>query len=59
MLFLEHKALYNVRGPVPEEEYLIPFGVADVKREGRDATAPGLLVPRQNLVCPEFIGSSV
>ena len=38
VLFLEHKALYNVRGSVPEEEYLIPFGVADVKREGTDAT---------------------
>jgi pyruvate/2-oxoglutarate/acetoin dehydrogenase E1 component/TPP-dependent pyruvate/acetoin dehydrogenase alpha subunit len=38
VVFLEHKGLYNTRGPVPEEEYLIPFGVADVKREGTDIT---------------------
>jgi len=38
VVFLEHKSLYNMRGPVPEEEYTIPFGVADVKREGKDVT---------------------
>jgi len=36
--FIEHKLLYNNKGPVPEEEYTIPFGVADVKREGDDCT---------------------
>ena len=30
--------LYKEKGPVPEEEYLIPLGVADVKREGKDIT---------------------
>ena len=35
---IEHKALYFTRGPVPQEEYLIPLGVADVKREGSDVT---------------------
>ena len=30
--------MFTQKGPVPEEEYLIPFGVADVKREGEDVT---------------------
>jgi pyruvate/2-oxoglutarate/acetoin dehydrogenase E1 component len=38
VFFCEHKLLYPVEGEVPEEEYLIPFGIADVKREGTDAT---------------------
>jgi pyruvate/2-oxoglutarate/acetoin dehydrogenase E1 component len=38
VMFLEHKLLYPVQGPVPEEEYLIPFGVADIKRAGTDVT---------------------
>ncbi|MDI7276143.1 MAG: pyruvate dehydrogenase complex E1 component subunit beta [Anaerolineae bacterium] len=38
VMFIEHKMLYGVSGPVPEEEYVIPLGVADVKREGRDVT---------------------
>lgn len=38
VMFLEHKLLYPVQGPVPEEEYLIPFGVADIKRTGTDVT---------------------
>ncbi len=38
VLFFEHRRLLTQRGPVPEEEYLIPLGQADVKREGRDVT---------------------
>ena len=39
VLFIEHKEMYSkVMGPVPEEEYLIPLGVADVKRPGKDVT---------------------
>jgi len=38
VLFIEHKSLYNSKGPVPEEEYLIPFGEARVVREGSDVT---------------------
>src|SRR3954449_7517654 len=38
VIFLEHKVLYFTKGHVPEEEYTIPFGVADVKREGTDCT---------------------
>jgi pyruvate/2-oxoglutarate/acetoin dehydrogenase E1 component len=38
VMFIEQKLLYNTKGPVPEEEYTIPFGVADVKRQGSDCT---------------------
>ena len=38
VLFFEHKLLYNKKGPVPEEEYLIPFGKADIKRNGKDVS---------------------
>jgi pyruvate dehydrogenase E1 component beta subunit len=38
VMFLEHKLLYPVQGPVPEEEYLIPLGQADIKRAGSDVT---------------------
>jgi pyruvate/2-oxoglutarate/acetoin dehydrogenase E1 component len=38
VVFLEHKLLYNSTGPVPDEEYLVPIGVADVKRTGHDVT---------------------
>jgi len=38
IMFIEHKLLYKTKGPVPEEEYTIPLGVADVKRKGTDLT---------------------
>src|SRR5262249_46989320 len=38
VLFLEHRELLGVKGPVPEHEYEIEFGQAAVVREGRDAT---------------------
>lgn len=38
VIFLEHKLLYAQKGEVPEEEYLIPLGKADVKRSGKDVT---------------------
>ena len=38
VLFIERKLLYQVSGPVPEEEYLIPFGVAKTYKEGKDVT---------------------
>ncbi len=36
VVFLEQKLLYRQKGEVPEEEYLVPLGEAEVKREGRD-----------------------
>ncbi len=38
VVFLEHKLLYEEKGEMPREEYLIPLGEADVKREGSDVT---------------------
>jgi acetoin:2,6-dichlorophenolindophenol oxidoreductase subunit beta len=38
VMFFEHLKLYVARGPVPEEPYRIPLGVADVRREGGDVT---------------------
>ena len=42
VLFLESGLLYRTKGPVPEEEYTIPLGQADVKRKGDDITIVGL-----------------
>jgi len=38
VMYIEHKMLYGTSGPVPTEDYVIPLGVADVKREGTDVT---------------------
>ena len=39
VMFFEHKALYASKGEVPDDpEFMIPFGKADVKREGKDVT---------------------
>lgn len=42
VLFLEHRELMSVKGPVPEEEYFIDFGQASVVREGSDITVVAL-----------------
>jgi pyruvate/2-oxoglutarate/acetoin dehydrogenase E1 component len=48
VIFVEHKLLYKTRGTVPEEQYTIPLGTADVKREGDDLTvvATSIMVRR-------------
>jgi pyruvate dehydrogenase E1 component beta subunit len=49
VLFFEHKGMYRVKGPVPEDpEFLVPFGEAAVRRQGAHLTvvATGLMVPR-------------
>src|SRR5919109_1584943 len=38
VVVFEDKMMFATKGPVPEEEYTLPFGVADVKREGEDVT---------------------
>jgi acetoin:2,6-dichlorophenolindophenol oxidoreductase subunit beta len=38
VVFFEDKMMFATKGPVPEEEYTLPLGVADVKREGEDLT---------------------
>jgi pyruvate dehydrogenase E1 component beta subunit len=42
VIFLEHKVLYFAKGPVPEGDYTVPLGVADVKREGKHVTVVGV-----------------
>lgn len=48
IIFIEHKLLYKTTGEVPEEEYEIPLGVADIKRKGEDLTivATSIMVQR-------------
>jgi pyruvate/2-oxoglutarate/acetoin dehydrogenase E1 component len=48
VLFMEHKLLYRLKGPVPEESYCIPLQSAEVKRQGTDLTivAYSIMVPR-------------
>ncbi len=58
VVFIEQKLLYREKGPVPEpgDDYTIPLGKADVKREGRDVTVItyGRMVPRCLLVAEEL-----
>lgn len=48
VIYFEHKMLYGTRCEVPEEDYIVPIGKADVKREGSDLTivAWGAMVPK-------------
>ena len=61
VLFMEYKRLYVTEGEVPDEDYTVPFGVADVKREGTDVTivATGPMVAKAleaaDLLAPEGI----
>ncbi|MGI6778285.1 MAG: alpha-ketoacid dehydrogenase subunit beta [Acetivibrionales bacterium] len=54
VMFFEQKLLYRKKGPVPEEEYIIPLGEAEIKREGKDVTVItyGRMVP----LCLEVAG---
>lgn len=38
VIFIEHTALYGIRGEVPEGDYTVPFGKANVHRQGKDVT---------------------
>ncbi|HET8854698.1 MAG TPA: pyruvate dehydrogenase complex E1 component subunit beta [Salinimicrobium sp.] len=38
VIFMESEQMYGDKGEVPEEEYVLPIGVADIKREGKDVT---------------------
>jgi 2-oxoisovalerate dehydrogenase E1 component len=56
VLFLEHKSLLNLKGPVPEETYTIPFGQARISREGTDVTvvAIALMVNKTLGICDQL-----
>jgi len=43
VLFIEHESIYNTKSEVPEDEYFVPIGKADVKRQGDDITIIGHL----------------
>jgi 2-oxoisovalerate dehydrogenase E1 component len=56
VFFLEHKSVFGVKGPVPDEEYLIPFGEAAIAREGTDATVVAIswMVHQTLAACEEL-----
>jgi len=58
VVFLEQKLLYRTKGPVPDEDYSIPLGKADIKRSGKDATVItyGRMVPRCLKVAENLAG---
>jgi pyruvate/2-oxoglutarate/acetoin dehydrogenase E1 component len=59
-VFLEHRLLYEMKGPVPEESFTVPLGVANLVREGSDVTvvATGLMV-REAVRAVVELGSEV
>jgi pyruvate dehydrogenase E1 component beta subunit len=61
VMFLEHKLLYPTRGPVPEAQYTLSLGAADVKRPGRDVTivATGLMVHRSLAAAEVLAGGGI
>ena len=61
VLFIENVRLYATRGEVPDEEYVIPFGVADVKREGTDVTVVALssMVPEALQAAETLAGDGI
>ncbi len=56
VLFIEHRLLYSIKGNVPDNEYLIPFGKGDLKREGKDITvvANGMMV-QHTMAAAEYL----
>jgi pyruvate dehydrogenase E1 component beta subunit len=54
--FVEHKLLYKVKGQVPEDEYTIPLGVADIKHPGEDITVvtSGIMVQKSLAVASKL-----
>jgi len=56
VLFLEHKSIIFNKGPVPEDDYTIPFGQARIAREGKDATVVALasMVGKTLAVCEKL-----
>ena len=59
--FVEHKLLYKTKGEVPDEEYTIPLGVADIKREGQDLTvvASSIMVSRALTVAEKLSAEGI
>lgn len=61
VLFLENKSLYYEGGEVPDEDYVIPLGLADIKRPGKDVTVVAILamVPRVLTAAEDLIREGI
>lgn len=61
VIFVEHKLLYRTRGEVPEGDFVVPLGQADVKRPGRDVTivATQIMVPRALAAADQLAGEGI
>ena len=61
VIFCEHKAIYDVKGEVPDEPYVIPLGVANYTRQGTDVTIVALsnLVNAANRVADKLAGEGI
>ena len=61
VMFFEHKLLYNTKGNVPEEPYLIPLGKAEIKKEGKDITvvATSFMVQKSLKVAEKLSGEGI
>lgn len=61
VLFFEHKQLYQMKEDIPDEEYTIPIGVADIKREGSDVTivAIGLMVKKAMEAAEKLVAEGI
>jgi pyruvate dehydrogenase E1 component beta subunit len=65
VLFIENRNLYALKGPVPEEFYTLPFGEANIKREGKDVTiaatgrSVGIALKAADALAREGIGCEV
>jgi len=61
VIFLEHRLLYGQTGPVPEDDFSIPIGSADVKRSGKDLTiaATGRTVPLSLAAAEKLAGEGI
>jgi pyruvate dehydrogenase E1 component beta subunit len=61
VLFFEHTQLMSVKGPVPEKDYTIPFGKANLKRVGKDVTvvATGFMVWKALSVADRLKGENI
>lgn len=61
VMFLEHKHLYMTKGPVPDGEHIVAFGIGDIKRAGSDATviAWSNMIPRTLDAAEELAGQGI
>lgn len=61
VIFFEHKVLYPIEGDVPEQEYLVPLGEAEIKQEGDDVTlvAYGYMVSLSLAAAEKLAGEGI